>query len=378
MRIGFITVGAYMSQEDYARNNLLGTESQIFGLSNELVKKGHEVYIFRRWFESKVEIIKNINIISFKSVDSKPGLKMTFYKLKFSKEVTKYIQKMELDVLVLMDSFTSYFALKLPQPKITITHSEIPIDLLHLENNSIISKIKYKFLNLIQRKLFKNSNVIIAINNKFKIYLEKKGYKTVLIPNAINLNDYNTQYSKEKYILFGGRLVKAKRIDDLIKAYSFLNEKLKNDYKLIIMGFGPEKSNLENLVKSFGLENSIEFIPWDSSEEFIKKISECAVFVLPSQYETFGIVTIEAMALKKPVIASDTYGSIDIIKNGYNGFLFETGNVKKLSEQLQMILEDANLRFNIGINAIKTVEENYTLDKISDEYINLFSEIMEI
>jgi glycosyltransferase involved in cell wall biosynthesis len=378
MKIGFITVGAYMDQEDYAGNNLLGSESQIFGLSNEFVKKGHEVYIFRRWFESKVEIINNINIISFKSVNSESGLKMTIYKLKFSREVTKYIQKMELDVLVLMDSFTSYFALKLPQPKITITHSEIPIDLIPLEKNSTMNEIKYKFLNLVQRKLFKNSNVIIALNNEFKVYLEKKGYKTVLIPNAINLNMYSTEYSKEKYILFGGRLVKAKRIDDLIKAYSILNEELKNDYKLIIMGFGPEKSNLENLVKSCGLENSIEFIPWDSSKEFIKKILECAVFVLPSQYETFGIVTIEAMALKKPVIASDTYGSIDIIKNGYNGFLFETGNVKKLSEQLQMILEDANLRFKIGINAIKTVEENYTFDKISNEYINLFSELMEI
>lgn len=378
MKIGFITPGAYIDKEDYAKGNLLGTESQIFGLAKELVKKGFEVFIFRRWFESNEETIDDIKIISFKSIDCNSSLKMTWYKLKFSREVQKYIQKMELDILILMDSFTAYFALKLPQPKITVTHVEIPIDLLPLDKISIMIKIKYKFLNLMQRKLFKNSNVIVALNSKFKTYLEKKGYNTVLIPNAIFFDNYKPLPQNEKYILFGGRLVKTKRIDDLIKAYSGLTEDITREYKLIIMGFGTERYYLENLVKSFGLENAVVFIPWASSKEFIKKISECAVFVLPSQYETFGIVTIEAMALEKPVIASDTYGSMDIIKNGYNGFLFEVGNVKMLSEQLQMLIKDTNLRFKIGKNARNTVGNNYTFDIISEAYINILYELVEI
>lgn len=375
MKIGFITVGAYMKQEDYARNNLLGSESQIFGLSKELVKKGHEVFIFRRWFESKVELINDINIISFKSREFGSGLRMTLYKLKFSREVSKYIHKIDLDVLLLMDSFTSYFILNLPIPKITVTHSEIPLELLPIESNSISTKIKYKFLSLMQKKLFKNSSLIVALNNTFKEYLDKKGYNTILIPNAICLDDYDTNDLIQENILFGGRLVKAKRIDDLIKAYSNLDDELINKFKLIIIGFGPEKSNIQELIKTYRLENSIKIMPWASKKDFINQISKCAVFILPSQYETFGIVTIEAMALKKSVIASNTYGSKDIITNMQDGFLFEIGDINNLSKTLQSLLEDENLRIKIGNNARKTIEENYTFDKISDEYIKIFKKI---
>lgn len=377
MIIGFITVGAYMDQEDYARNNLLGSESQIFGLSKELVNKGHEVFIFRRWFESKMEIIDNIRIISFKSNECKSGLKMTYYKLKFSREVSKYIQNMELDIIILMDPFTAYFPLKLPIPKITVTHNEIPIDILPLEQISLINKMKYKFLRLMQDNLFKNSNITIALNTTIKQYLEKKGYKTLLIPNGINLNDYNSTNSNAREILFGGRFVKSKRIDDLINAYSNLSQEVKNKYELTIMGFGTEKSNLENLIKNLELEDRVKLIPWASKKEFIDRVSRCTVFVLPSQYETFGIVTIEAMALNKPVISSDSYGSLDIILDGYNGLLFKKGHTKSLTKKLESVLIDENLRIRIGKNARKIVEENYTFDKISDEYIDLFCKVKE-
>lgn len=376
MKIAFITTGAYMEQEDYAKGNLLGTENQVWGLSKELAKKENDVYIFRRWFESKKEVIENINVLSFKSVNSKSGLKMTFYKLKFSREISKVLKNSNFDILILIDPFTSYFALKLPVHKICVIHNEIPRKLLdEINEYSKITKIKNKLLRMMQKKLFENSDMLVSPNTTIKNYLENEGYKSKFIPNGIEIENYITDISDENYILFGGRFVKSKKIEDLIKAYSKLNEELKNKYKLKIMGFGPEKSQLINLVKGYGLENRIEFVSWASSKDFIKKISKCSVFVLPSLYETFGIVIIEAMALSKPVISSDTFGAFDIIKNEYNGFIFEKENVIQLHKVLETTLENINLRNEIGTNAQKTVQKCFTFNKIADDYIKLFNEI---
>lgn len=372
MRIAFITVGAY-EREDYAKDNLFGTEHQIFGLSKELVKKGHEVYIFRRWFKSGVETIENVNIISFNSIDCKSGLKLTFYKLKFSREVAKYIKKMRFDVLILMDPFTAYFTFNLQIPKITVMHNEIPIELLPNTSKYNIKKI---LLKIMQKQLFKSSDILVALNNSIKDYLDNKGYNTYLIPNGIKIEDYVPKYSDAKYILFGGRLVKPKRIDILIKAYSRLNNELKNNYELKIVGFGPEKPYLEKLVRDYNLKDKVKFLGWLKSEEFLKIISKCSIFVLPSLYETFGIVTIESMALNKPVIASNTYGSKDILDHGYNGFLFENGNIEQLTKWLDLLLRHEDLRKEIGKNARKKVEENYTFDTVADKYIKLFNHLL--
>ena len=104
-------------------------------------------------------------------------------------------------------------------------------------------------------------------------------------------------------------------------------------------------------------------------------LAKCSIFVLPSLFETFGIVLIEAMASGKPVIASDIPGPQDIIRNGYNGFLFEKANEKELGKYLKLLIEDHSLRKQIGKNAQKTVEEQYTFEKVAEEYLSVFNTI---
>lgn len=377
MKIAFISAGGYMDKEDYVRGNLLGTEYQIFGLSKELAKRGHEVYILRKWYKSIIENVENIKIWGFKSTDyRKSGLRLTFSKLRFSRIAAEAIKDEGFNILVIIDPFTSYFTFKLSVPKVLVTHSQIPYELLPPEvltnKNFLLRKIR----SIIQRNIFNNADVIVALNSTIRDYLKSSGYKAISIPNGIEIENYTPRYLEDGCILYGGRLVRSKGCQYLIKAYSLLDKKLQDKSELVIIGFGPENGNLKDLALKLGINNKVRFIPWLPNGDFIKKMESCSVFVLPSLYETFGVVILEAMASGKPVIVSNIPGPKDIITHGYNGFLFEKGNASELKEYLELLLSDEKLRKKIGENARKTVEEKYTITKIADEYLKLFNDLV--
>lgn len=379
MKIGFVTVGAF-EKEDYINNNLLGTENQVFGLSKELSKKGHEVFIFRRWYCSSIEKFDDITIVSYKSPNYQSGFLTILSKLKFSRDISKFKNLKKLDIIILIDPFTSYYLQKLKMPKITILHNEIPRELLPNKifnlNKSIILNLKTKILKLAQKRLYDNSSVLVCLNTHLYKYLRERSYDAVLIPNGIDLKRYIPSSNEKNYILYGGRLVKGKCIDHLINAYNLLDNDLKNNFQLYIVGFGNEEENLKNLVKNLEMDGNVKFINWVDSERFKDLIDNCALFILPSAYETFGMVILEAMALRKTVIASDISGPKDLIKHNNSGFCYEQGNINQLKNYLDVLLRNGALRFEIGRNARKNVENSYTFDKVSDEYLKLFNELL--
>ena len=372
MRIAFVTPGA-VAHEDYKGGDVLGTEYQVFGLSKELVKRGNEVYIVRRWYkgpkEEEIQRIKVINVASPKLRSSTIGDAIN--EVVFSKYAVKEIKEIKPDVLNLTGKYTSYGVCKLKIPKVYTAHT-IPSDLSPFKSNlhSLHPTI------WIERRIYRNCDVIVALNEEHRQYLTNKGFKTVFVPNGVDIEKYTPNYSDEGFIYFAGRIVKSKGLQYLIKAYSMLNSELQDRFGLAIGGFGPEKENLENLASKLGIKNRIIFIPWLSNLDFIKKIASCSVFVFPSLFETFGIVVIEAMVLEKPVVASNIPGPNEIITHGKDGFLFEIGNVSELKKYLELLLGDMELRKRIGKNARKTIEEKYTFKKVADSYLKLYEELI--
>jgi glycosyltransferase involved in cell wall biosynthesis len=303
---------------------------------------------------------------------------LTISKLEFSRKANIIVRKIKPNILIFIDPFSSHFINDIGSKKILITHNVIPRKFIPKDKLSINWKGKL-FANIniiIEDRFYKRTDTIVSLNKEIKNYLDIAGYKSVLIPNGICIECYTPANSDENYILYGGRLVKEKGVNYLIQAYSLLPNELKSVYKLIIVGFGPEETYLKQLAIKLGIKNNVRFIPWLISKEFVKVISKCSVFVLPSLYETFGIVLLESMALGKPVISSNVSGPKDIIINGYNGILFEKGSVSELKNLLELILNDEDLRKNMGINARKTIEDNYIFDKISHMYENLFNELL--
>lgn len=378
MRIAFITPGA-VEHEDYKSGDMLGTEYQVFGLSKELVRRGHEVYIVRRWYDGEkneeIQGIKVINVASPTLPNSTIGKAMN--RVLFSKYARKEITQIKPDILNLTGKYSSYCVCKLDIPTVHVTHI-IPMDLLPKD----VVPFRGIFGSLhptkwLESRIYSNCDVVVALNGEHKQYLHNRGFKTIFIPNGVDIEKYAPNYSDEGYIFFAGRLIKLKGLQYLIKAYSMLSSELKDDFKLVIGGFGAEKENLEKLASVYEIKDRVVFIPWLSNLDFIRKISDCTLYVLPSLYETFGIVIIEAMASGKPVIASDIPGPKDIITHGKDGFLFDTGNVSELNRYLEILLDDERLRKSIGTSARKKVEENYTFEKVADKYIDIFNRLLD-
>lgn len=174
------------------------------------------------------------------------------------------------------------------------------------------------------------------------------------------------------FILFVGFLSPVKNTDILIDSFS----QIKNDFpgfKLLIIGEGPEKKRLEFQTKSLKLEDKVEFKGRLSLRETRNIMKNCYCLVLPSLSEGLGRVLMEAMALGKPVIASNVGGIPDLVQDGKNGFLFKSGNSGQLAEKLKILLNDKNLAVKFGQEGRTFVQENFSNAKYIENYVALIN-----
>lgn len=227
----------------------------------------------------------------------------------------------------------------------------------------------------------------ITANSEFtkKWYLDIFGHqlrrKSSVIMGGVNLEDFkrdeedikiiDKKYSLtgEKVVLFTGRLTNHKGAIYLVRAAPFIKG------KIIIAGDGPERKTIEEEIKNRKIENVIMagYMSTDN-HRFLHAFYERAdVYIAPSVWsEPLGLTILEAMAAKKPVIATKKGGVLSIIKDKENGFLINSRNSKQMIELVNMLLEDSALRKRIGENAYKDVIENFTWDKIADQYENIY------
>jgi len=371
MKIAFVSAGTVTYDDFRNEAQLGGTEHQVLGLCKEFVKRGHEVYILRRWYKGpdkeEIDGIKIINIKSSNLPDSIVEKILT--KITYSILAAKKIKEIQPDVLNMTGKSSSYGLCKLDVPKI---HAD-------LFNLGGIRSERFSLRSFLEKKLelriFKHADAVVVRNNDSRSYLEKRGVRAVAIPVGVNVDKYSPKYSGGKYIFFGGRLAPEKGLHLLIKAYSILDSRLQAKFKLVMCGSGPLEEELKNLSSSCGIADRVTFIPWLPNPEFIKKLADSAVFVMPSMYEGMPVAMLEAMASGKPTIASDVPGPQDLITPGKNGYLFEKGNISQLQRFLKLLIENPKLREEIGKNARGTVEEKYTFQRIADMYLRLYEEI---
>ena len=209
--------------------------------------------------------------------------------------------------------------------------------------------------------------------------------KICVIPNGIDLEaidrvkDYNVDVlgkydlDRDNYLLFIGRLSVLKGVQYLIKAFRAIKEEYSN-LKLVIVGTGDFENYLRDL--SHGMEDVVFTGHVDSLTNKKLLYENCLVVAVPSLYEGLPMVVLEAMACKKTVIASDVGGIPTLIRHGKNGFLVKPGDSKSLEKFIRILLEDANLRKNMGSFGRKLVEKEFTVDKMVDETLKVYEPLL--
>lgn len=191
--------------------------------------------------------------------------------------------------------------------------------------------------------------------------------KIRVLLNGINVDEYRPVFDDDGYALYFGRISREKGIETLLRAHATISR----DLKLKIVGTGPLEDELHNL----GPE--AEFLGYRSGDELKDTIKRAAFVVVPSEwYENCSMVVLEAMALGKPVIGSNTGGIPEQIDDGGTGLLFEMGNAEDLAEKMQILAFDSTLRSAMGRAARKKVESEYSLTRHFRQLTTIYEEVL--
>lgn len=193
-----------------------------------------------------------------------------------------------------------------------------------------------------------------SVNNKFF----KEKLKT--LPTKERLRAEFGLNPEKITILYASKLIKRKRPEDLLKTYNHIIKKHKdigNKIQLIFVGDGPELIKLENYKKENKLDD-VYFFGFKSQEELPKFYALSDIFILPSSFETWGLVINEAMNFGLPIITTDMVGSsYDIVKIEENGFVYKTGDTDKLFEYLLKLIENKKLRNEMGKKSLEIIDK---------------------
>jgi N-acetyl-alpha-D-glucosaminyl L-malate synthase BshA len=151
-------------------------------------------------------------------------------------------------------------------------------------------------------------------------------FKKVIAPNG------------ERVFLHASNFRKIKRVPDIVRIFAEVNRQLPS--KLLFVGDGPERPAAEDLARELGVYDEIRFVGKQEQMEDILAIAD--LFLLTSEYESFGLAALEAMAAGVPVISTDAGGLSEININGETGFLAPVGDIETMSKQALAILKDDN------------------------------------
>ncbi len=239
----------------------------------------------------------------------------------------------------------------------------------------------------IRRFLYKRADASINYSSYAYEILPSYGIKSKDIFIRYNTSDTDALFAqREKIIseppmlkkcprvLHIGRLVKWKRVDLLIDAFQQLREK-HPDAELVIIGDGPEKTNLEKQAQRLKLQDNVSFVGAIYDAYTLGRyMYESSVYVLAGMG---GLSMNDAMCFSLPVICSVCDGTEkDLITNGINGYFFQEGNSDSLAEKIDLVLSDKEKAKKMGEASYRIIKEKINLDTVSRRYMDAFEYVM--
>jgi glycosyltransferase involved in cell wall biosynthesis len=374
-----------------------GPVKVVCDVSRSLASRGHQVTVYttnaldhKRSFDSerKEYALYGFEVLYFRNI-------LRPYQLYISPGMIFELQKKikDFDIIHIhswrgfQDMITHHYAVKYNVPYILQAHGALP-------RIMVRQTLKSAYDVLFGYRLLRDASKVVALSRAEAWQYRSMGVpekKIKIIPNGIDLSEYcdlppkgsfkkrfNLSENK-KMILYLGRIHKIKGIDRLVKAYVYSVDKLGlNDALLAIAGsddgyLGELKQSLPSTKMITDVLLTGPLYGRDKLEAYV----DADVFVLPSRYETFPNVVLEAYACSKPVIASNVESISDIVIRGKTGLLFSPDDVQELAEMIVYILAHPEEAQEMGHRAHKLVEDKFSISKVADSVEALYEKILE-
>lgn len=209
-----------------------------------------------------------------------------------------------------------------------------------------------------------NKNIEVIENfidfSRFK-KTDKQHFKMAIAPSG------------EKIIVHISNFRKVKRVEDVIQVFAKIVHNL--PAKLLLIGDGPERQNMENLCRELGLFDEVRFLGKQEAVEELLAIAD--LFLLPSENESFGLAALESMACEVPVVSSNAGGITEVMIDGQTGYVCEIGDIECMYQKSILLLKNDELLNQFRANALKRAHDfdiNVVLPKYENLYFNLLQE----
>lgn len=341
-----------------------GAERLVFDLARFSNREKFEVLVvcLKKTGELLSEFEKNNVIVEFAGSGNWPMF-LSFFKL------IKILKKLQPNIVhthLFGGDFYGFLAARFAGIK----------NIISTEHNLNLSEKFWR--GFLKRFIFRYAKIVVAVSEAVKKYLIKfekvSEDKIKIIHNGVEIEKFlhlekNYQVSGRDFVIGSiGRLEKQKGYDVLAEAVSGLN------LKCVVAGEGMERKFLENKINSLNISDKFQLPGWQKDiKDFLQKLD---IFVLPSRWEGFGIVLLEAGLAGLPVIASRVDGIAEIIKDGEDGLLFEPGDHSELADKISFLMNNESECARLGRNLQKKVIENFDIKKIVAEYEKSYLEIL--
>lgn len=341
---------------DHMKNPWVGGGGavRVYELSRRLALKGHTVDIVSGRYPGAVDYSEgNLSYLFLGKPDN--YMKSTF---SYAWEAARYVRRKGKEYDIVIEDFAPWN----PIFSRFLTNRPAVLHLNHKERIGIVKRrkimgIPFYLIESVYPSLFK---YVTALSEGTK---EKIGRKDVVVlPAGINKEAFGPggQRIEEDFILYAGRLaIKNKGLDTLFSAMKGIDANLK------LIGRGRDEAELKEMARAGGAEN-IEFLGYVSEDEKLSMMRRAKIFVLPSRFEGWGIVVLEAGASGAPVIVSDIEELSFAVKGGF-GVSFKTADEDDLRQKLKELLSDNETRLRMSARAVEFARD-YEWDGIARMY----------
>ena len=362
-----------------------GIARVVHDLSKRLIKDGHEVTVvtYRDGEVPYYEDDKGVKVYRVDNYMIQPNnfidwiLQLNFNMVERASQIIA--EQGKFDVIHAHDWLVANAAK-------TLKHSfDIPIvATIHATEagrNGGIREPNQKYINDTEWMLTYEANEVIVNSNYMKSEVQRlfglPFEKINVVPNGVNLNKFtgmDRDYSfrrkyamdNEKIILFMGRLVYEKGVQNLIAAMPKVLASY-HDAKLVIAGKGGMLDELKAQADYLGISNKVYFAGYMNGKDVERMYKAADISVFPSTYEPFGIVALEGMLAERPIVVSDAGGLGEIVEHRVTGMKSYCGNPNSIADSILELLFNPELCDNIVKNAKIKVKENYNWQKIAQD-----------
>ena len=296
--------------------------------------------------------------------------------------VDRRLRKMrdEIDVLHLHSPISPPLRTELP----TITTIHTPLrHKSKMTPRTGLSKYLYKGQNIVSKKierdLIEKSQKVTTVSESVRQDLQEyrlSKNNIEVTPNGVDTAEFNPSLGNRNghQLLYTGRLAAEKGLPDLFDAVHQIN-KTGQSYRLVLTGKGEYRDVLKDKAKRLNIEDRIDFAGFVSRKRLIELYENSDIFVFPTYYEGLPTSILEAMAAGLPIVSTTAHGVTDLLDHEETGLLSPPGESEKLASHIQRLLDDPQLREELGSAARAEAVTEYDWDIVGQKMKSVYEEV---